>query len=70
MTGASTFDPVRYKANIRTEWRAAAAGWRAWFDVLEAEDGGAAVSRTLVELARIGPGMRCWTSPRATGSPA
>jgi enediyne biosynthesis protein CalE5 len=56
MTGASTFDPVRYKANIRTEWRAAAAGWRAWFDVLEAEDGGAAVSRTLVELARIGPG--------------
>jgi SAM-dependent methyltransferase len=56
MTGTSTFDPVRYKASIRTEWRAAAAGWRAWYDVLEAEDAGAAVSRTLVELAGIGPG--------------
>jgi SAM-dependent methyltransferase len=56
MTGTSTFDPARYKASMRTEWGAAAAGWRAWFDVLEAEDGGGAVSRTLVELARIGPG--------------
>ena len=56
MTGTSTVDPVRYKASIRVEWRAAAAGWRAWLDVLEAEDAGAAVSRTLVELAGIGPG--------------
>jgi SAM-dependent methyltransferase len=56
MTGTSTFDPVRYKANIRAEWRAAAAGWRAWLDVLEAEDAGAAVSRILVDLAGIGPG--------------
>jgi len=56
MTGTATFDPARYKANIRTEWRDAAPGWRAWFEVLEAEDGGRAVSRTLVGLARIGPG--------------
>jgi SAM-dependent methyltransferase len=56
MTGTSTFDPVRYKATIRAEWRAAAAGWQAWLEVLEAEDAGAAVSRTLVELAGIGPG--------------
>jgi len=56
MTGTATFDPARYKANIRTEWRDAAPGWRAWFEVLEAEDGGRAVSQTLVELARIGPG--------------
>jgi enediyne biosynthesis protein CalE5 len=56
MTGTTTFDPVQYKANIRTEWRDAAPGWRAWFEVLEAEDGGRAVSQTLVELARIGPG--------------
>jgi SAM-dependent methyltransferase len=56
MTGTSTFDPVQYKASIRTEWHAAAPGWQAWLDVLEAEDGGRAVSRTLVTLAGIGPG--------------
>jgi ubiquinone/menaquinone biosynthesis C-methylase UbiE len=56
MTGATTFDPAQYKATIRTEWRAAAPGWRAWAEVLEAEDGGRAVSRTLVRLAGLGPG--------------
>jgi SAM-dependent methyltransferase len=56
MTGTTTFDPAQYKANLRTEWRDAAPGWRAWVEVLEATDGGSAVSRTLVQLARIGPG--------------
>jgi enediyne biosynthesis protein CalE5 len=56
MTGTTTFDPVQYKANIRTEWRDAAPGWRTWLHVLEAADGGQAVSRTLVDLAGIGPG--------------
>jgi len=56
MTGTTIFDPAQYKASIRAEWRAAAPGWWAWVEVLEAEDGGGAVSRTLVELARIGPG--------------
>jgi SAM-dependent methyltransferase len=56
MTETTTFDPAQYKATIRSEWRDAAPGWRAWIDVLEAEDGGGAVSRTLVELAGLGPG--------------
>jgi SAM-dependent methyltransferase len=56
MTQTTTFDPAQYKADLRTEWRDAAPGWRAWVDVLEAANGGQAVSRTLVELARIGPG--------------
>jgi enediyne biosynthesis protein CalE5 len=56
MSGITTFDPVRYKANARTEWRDAAPGWRTWSDVLEAEDGGQAVSRTLVQLAGISQG--------------
>jgi SAM-dependent methyltransferase len=56
MTETTTFDPAHYKATIRTEWRDAAPGWRAWVEVLEAEDGGRAVSQTLVELAGIGPG--------------
>jgi SAM-dependent methyltransferase len=56
MTETTTFDPTQYKASIRTEWRDAAPGWRAWLAVLEAADGGQAVSRSLVELAKIGPG--------------
>jgi SAM-dependent methyltransferase len=56
MTGTSIVDPVRYKASLRTEWRGAAPGWRAWAEVLEAKDGGRAVSQTLLQLAGIGPG--------------
>jgi len=56
MTEITTFDQGQYKADLRTEWRNAAPGWRAWLEVLEAADGGQAVSRSLVELARIGPG--------------
>jgi SAM-dependent methyltransferase len=56
MTGTTTFDPAQYKDSIRSEWRDAAPGWRAWMEVLEDEDGGRAVSQTLVELAGIGPG--------------
>jgi SAM-dependent methyltransferase len=57
MTKTTTFDPAQYKADLRTEWRDAAPGWRAWVDVLEAADAGQAVSRSLVELAGIGPGQ-------------
>jgi SAM-dependent methyltransferase len=56
MTETTTFDPAQYKADLRTEWRNAAPGWRAWLEVLEAADGGQAVSRSLVQLAGIGPG--------------
>jgi SAM-dependent methyltransferase len=52
----TTFDPAQYKASLRSEWRAAAPGWWAWIDVLEAENGGRAVSQTLVQQAGIGPG--------------
>jgi enediyne biosynthesis protein CalE5 len=56
MTKTPTFDPAQYRDSMRTEWRDAAPGWRAWLEVLEAADGGQAVSRTLVQLAGIGPG--------------
>jgi ubiquinone/menaquinone biosynthesis C-methylase UbiE len=52
----TTFDTAQYKARIRAEWRDAAPGWRAWFDVLEAENAGFAMSRRLIQLAGIGPG--------------
>jgi SAM-dependent methyltransferase len=69
MTGASTVDPVGYKASIRAEWRTAAAGWRAWLNVLEAEDAGAAVSRTLVQGAGIGPGAAVLDVAAGYGEP-
>jgi SAM-dependent methyltransferase len=56
MTKTPSFDPAQYRDSIRTEWRDAAPGWRAWLEVLEAADGGRAVSRSLVQLAGIGPG--------------
>jgi ubiquinone/menaquinone biosynthesis C-methylase UbiE len=68
-TSTSTFDPLGYKASIRVEWRAAAAGWQAWLDVLEAEDAGAAVSRTLVAVAGIGPGAAVLDVAAGYGEP-
>jgi ubiquinone/menaquinone biosynthesis C-methylase UbiE len=52
---SDSFDPAEFKAKMRAEWRSAAAGWRTWHDVVEAEEGSQLHSATLVELARIGP---------------
>lgn len=56
MTPSDTFDPVAFKENIRTEWRSAAAGWRKWLPVVEAEEGGQRHSAKLIELAGLKPG--------------
>lgn len=56
MPGPDPFDPARYKEETRTDWQTAADGWRKWHDVVEAPKGGQHHSRTLVELAEIGPG--------------
>ena len=53
---SDVFDPVEFKTKMRTEWRSAAAGWRKWHDVVEAEEGGQFHSRKLVELAGIKSG--------------
>ena len=55
MAPTDAFDPVLFKANIRSEWRAAADGWRRWLDVVEAPEGGQRHSDTLVELAKLKP---------------
>lgn len=69
MAPASTFDPVRYKADTRAEWRDAADGWRTWAGVLEAADAGLAVSRRLVELARVRPGAAVLDVAAGYGEP-
>ena len=53
---SDVFDPGEFKTKMRTEWRSAAAGWRKWHDVVEAEEGGQFHSRKLVELAGIKSG--------------
>jgi enediyne biosynthesis protein CalE5 len=56
MTTSDLFDPVEFKSNIRAEWQSAAAGWRKWLQVVEAEEGGQRQSAKLVELAGLQPG--------------
>jgi hypothetical protein len=69
MAPTSTFDPVRYREAARAEWGDAAAGWRAWAGVLEADGAGLAVSRKLVELAGIGPGSSVLDVAAGYGEP-
>ena len=68
MASRGAFDPVAFKAAQRTDWQIAAAGWRKWYDVLEA--GGEIVSRTLVELAAIGRGDIVLDVATGYGEPA
>jgi SAM-dependent methyltransferase len=56
VTPSDAFDPAEFKQTIRTEWRSAAAGWRTWLHVVEAEEGGQRHSAKLVELAELAPG--------------
>jgi SAM-dependent methyltransferase len=53
---ADSFTAADFKDRMRAEWRTAAAGWRTWHDVVEADDGGKRHSAKLVELAHLGPG--------------
>jgi enediyne biosynthesis protein CalE5 len=66
----TTFDPVAYKQMQRTDWRAAATGWRAWHHVLEAETAGQVISHKLVELAALGPGDTVLDIGTGYGEPA
>ena len=56
MAQAPSFDPVSFKDGIRREWREAAPGWQRWLPTMETEDGSAALSRILVDHARLAPG--------------
>ena len=53
MSSTETTDGHEYKASVRREWTAAAAGWRKWLDMLEAEDAGRAVTRVLLGQAAL-----------------
>ena len=70
MSHLKTFDPVSFKEGQRADWQKAAPGWRKWYDVLEGEAGGQAVSRRLVELVGIGPGDTVLDVATGYGEPA
>jgi ubiquinone/menaquinone biosynthesis C-methylase UbiE len=46
-------DDHDYKASVRREWTAAAAGWQKWLQTLEADDAGPAVTRVLLAQAHL-----------------
>jgi SAM-dependent methyltransferase len=53
MSSTEINDDHDYKASVRREWTAAAAGWQKWLQTLEADDAGAAVTRVLLEQAHL-----------------
>jgi enediyne biosynthesis protein CalE5 len=63
------FDNAAYKDDVRTEWQAAAAGWRTWCPTLEAEHAGQAASKALIDRARVGPGDRVLDVAAGYGEP-
>jgi ubiquinone/menaquinone biosynthesis C-methylase UbiE len=70
MALTGTFDPVAFKESQVAEWQTAAPGWRKWYDVVEAEAAGQVVSRTLVEMAGLGPGDTVLDIGTGYGEPA
>jgi ubiquinone/menaquinone biosynthesis C-methylase UbiE len=70
MALTGTFDPVAFKESQLAEWQTAAPGWRKWYDVVEAEAAGQVVSRTLVEMAGLGPGDTVLDIGTGYGEPA
>jgi enediyne biosynthesis protein CalE5 len=63
-----TFDPDQYKAGQRKGWSDAAAGWRQWWQTIEAGLG--PLSERLVELAEVEPGDRVLDIATGIGEPA
>ena len=53
MSSTEINDDHDYKASVRREWTAAAAGWQKWLQTLEGDDAGPAVTRVLLEQAHL-----------------
>jgi SAM-dependent methyltransferase len=53
MSSTEIHDDHDYKAGVRREWTAASAGWQKWFQTMEADDAGPAVTRVLLERADL-----------------
>jgi ubiquinone/menaquinone biosynthesis C-methylase UbiE len=70
MTSTDTNDDHHYKASVHREWTAAAPGWRTWFDTLEADGAGRALTRVLLDQARLRAGDSVLDFGSGYGEPA
>ncbi len=70
MTRTASLDVAAFKTGLAQEWRDAAPGWRRWHDPMEAEEGSAALSRVLIERARLSPGDAVLDIGTGYGEPA
>lgn len=58
-----------FKSAQMAVWHAAAPGWRRWYDVLEAPEGGAALNAKILEYARLEEGDRVLDVASGYGQP-
>jgi hypothetical protein len=56
------FDRVVYENTTRRQWQEAASAWDRWSEVIDRWLGPA--TEVMLDMAGIGEGSRCWTSPR------
>ena len=71
MTGAAdreTMDPAAIRAHEKERWNIVAAGWKAWWDVIEGWS--QPVSDRLIEMAGVGPGDTVLDIATGGGEPA
>lgn len=66
--GETPTTPADIRAAQRDSWDGAAAGWQAWWPLVEA--GSDEVNRRLLTLARLGEGMRVLDVATGIGEPA
>ena len=55
-TGATTFDPIKYKETTTQQWQTAAEAWHRWAPTLAAWLGPA--TEAMLDMAAVGTGTR------------
>jgi ubiquinone/menaquinone biosynthesis C-methylase UbiE len=67
-TASQTFDAQRYKETTRQQWEDAAEAWHRWTPTIQDWLGPA--TRTMLDLAGVGPGARVLDIAAGAGEPA
>jgi ubiquinone/menaquinone biosynthesis C-methylase UbiE len=67
-TPGQDFDPIRFKETTRDQWQQAATAWHRWGPTLQTWLG--PVTDAMLDLARVGPGLRVLDVAAGAGEPA